>query len=158
MKRVTFFVLFMGILSVMAPQPARAQGQRIGAIINIGFMTKERVSPNWVTLGAEVELPLGTRLSFNPEVTLWETGFRFTGYYIVPGALVNFRIGRLNFGVGAVRRFFVSRYTNNHPSEKIAPKFQVAYRSRNARIALVVIPLSVPHDYVSFGVALGMVF
>lgn len=157
MKRVFSFVLVTGILSAWAPQPARAEGQRIGAFANLGVMTKERISPYWLTLGAELLLPLGTRWSINPEVTLWGSNFRFDSYYVVPGVVVNLRIGRFTLGVGAIKRFWFSRFSNSDSSEKIAPKIQVGYRSRNSRITLIAIPLS-SHNYVSLGVAFGMGF
>jgi hypothetical protein len=157
MKRAFSLVLITGILVVCVPQSGRAEGQRIGFFANLGVMTKEGSSPYWVTLGAEVALQLGTRWSLNPEVSVWGSNFRFDSYYIVPGVVVNFRIGRLTLGVGAVRRFWVSRFSNGDSSEKIAPKIQVGYRSRNSRITLIVIPLS-SRNYVSVGVALGMGF
>jgi len=157
MKRVFSFVLVTGILSAWAPPPARAQGQRIGFFANLGVMTKEGLSPYWLTLGPELVIPLGPRWSLNPEVTIWGSNFGFRSYYVVPGAIVNFRIGRFTLGAGAVRRFWVSRFSSEDSSEKIAPKFQVGYRSRNSRITLIVIPLS-SRNYVSFGVALSMGF
>jgi hypothetical protein len=90
-------------------------------------------------------------------VALWGSNFGFRSYYVVPGAIVNFRIGGFTIGAGAVRRFWFSRYANGGSSEKIVPKIQVGYRSRNSRIALIAVPLS-DHNYVSFGVALGMGF
>jgi hypothetical protein len=96
-------------------------------------------------------------VSFNPEVTLWVSSFGFRSYYVVPGAVVNFRIGRFTLGVGAVRRFWVSRFSNGDSSENIAPKLQIGYRSRNSRITLIAIPLS-SRNYVSVGLALGMGF
>jgi hypothetical protein len=157
MKRAFFIVLIAGILVVCIPQPGRAEGQRIGIFANLGFMTKEGLSPNWLTLGPELMIPVGTRLSFNPEVTLWGSSFGFRSYYVVPGAVVNLRIGRFTIGVGAVRRFWVSRFSNGDSSENIAPKFQIGYRSRNSRITLIAIPLS-SRNYVSLGLALGMGF
>jgi hypothetical protein len=157
MKHAFPLVLITGILVVCVPQSGRAEGQRIGFFANLGVMTKEGLSPYWLTLGPELVIPLGTSLSFNPEVTIWGSNFGFRSYYVVPGAIVNFRIGRITLGVGAVRRFWVSRYSSGDSSEKIAPKIQVGYRSRNSRIALIVVPLST-HNYVSFGVAFGMGF
>ena len=157
MKHAFSLVLITSILVVCVLQSGRAEGQRIGFFANLGVMTKEGLSPYWLTLGPELMIPLGTRWSFNPEVTLWGGNFRFNSFYVVPGALVNLRIGRFTIGVGAVRRFWVSRFSNGDSSEKIAPKIQVGYRSRNSRITLIVIPLS-SRDYVSVGVALGMGF
>jgi len=157
MKRAFPIVLIAGILVVCIPQPGRAEGQRIGFFANVGFMTKEGLSPNWLTLGPELMIPVGTRLSFNPEVTLWGSSFGFRSYYVVPGAVVNLRIGRFTIGVGAVRRFWVSRFSNGDSSESIAPKIQVGYRSRSSRITLIAIPLS-SRNYVSVGLALGMGF
>jgi len=157
MKRSFSLVLITGILVVCFPQSGRAEGQKIGFFANLGFMTKEGLSPNWLTLGAEVGIPLGTRVSFNPEVTLWGSSFGFRSYYVVPGAVVNFRIGRFTLGVGAVRRFWVSRFSNGDSSENIAPKLQIGYRSRNSRITLIAIPFS-SRNYVSLGVALSMGF
>jgi len=155
MKRAFYFFLVTGILVVCVPQSGRAEGQRIGFFANLGVMTKEGSSPYWVTLGAEVALQLGTRWSLNPEVSVWGSNFRFDSYYIVPGVVVNFRIGRFTLGAGAVKRFWYSRFSKSDSSEKIAPKIQVGYRSRNSRITLIVIPLS-SRNYV--GVALGMGF
>ena len=157
MKRAFSLVLITGILVVCVPQSGRAEGQRIGAFFNMGFMTKERISPNWLTLGAEIVLPLGTRWSFNPEVTIWGSNFGFRSYYVVPGALVNFRIGRFTIGAGAVRRFWVSRYSNGGSPETVALKLQVGYRSRSSRIAFIAVPLPA-RDYVSVGLALGLGF
>lgn len=157
MKHVFSLVLITGILVVCFPQSGRAEGQRIGFFANLGVMTKEGLSPYWLTLGPELVLPLGTRWSLNPEVTLWGGNFRFNSFFVVPGVVVNLRIGRFTLGVGAVRRFWVSRFSNGDSSEKIAPKIQVGYRSRNSRIALIAIPLSAL-NYVSVGLALGMGF
>lgn len=157
MNRFSCLFLVTAALTIWAPQPGQAQDQRIGALFNLGFMTKERVSPNWLTLGAEIVIPVGPSWSLNPEVTLWGSSFRFSSYYVVPGILANFRVGRFTFGAGIVRRFWVSRYAHDSSSEKIAPKIQIGYWSRNSRIALMMIPLSA-HDYVSFGLALGMGF
>ena len=157
MKHVFSLVLITGILVVCVPQSGRAEGQRIGFFANLGVMTKEGLSPYWLTLGPELMIPFGTRWSLNPEVTLWGGNFRFNSFFVVPGALVNLRIGRFTIGVGAVRRFWVSRFSNGDSSEKIAPKIQVGYRSRNSRIALIAVPLPA-RDYVSFGVAFGMGF
>jgi len=157
MKRLLSLVLTAGILGFWAPSLIPAENQRIGFLINLGLMTKEGGAPNWLTLGAELMIPVGTILSFNPEVTVWGSNFEFRNYYVVPGALVNFRIGHFIFGAGAVRRFWFSTYANGSSSEKISPKFQVGYRSRNSRIALIVIPVS-SEDFVSFGLALGLGF
>ena len=157
MKHVFSLVLITSILVVCFPESGRAEGQRIGFFANLGVMTKEGLSPYWLTLGPELMIPLGTRWSFNPEVTLWGGNFRFNSFFVVPGVLVNLRIGRFTLGVGAVRRFWVSRFSNGDSSEKIAPKIQVGYRSRNSRIALIAIPLSAL-NYVSVGLALGMGF
>jgi hypothetical protein len=157
MRRALSLALIIGALAVWASPPARAQGRRIGAFFNLGFMTDESASPNWLTLGAELVIPIGTRWSLNPEVALWGGNFRFSSYYVVPGALVNFRVGRFTLGAGAVRRFFFSRYSDGGSSEKFAPKIQLAYRSRNSRLAILAIPIP-SRDYVSFGLALGMGF
>jgi hypothetical protein len=157
MKRAFSLVLITGILVVCVPQSGRAEGQRIGFFANLGVITKEGLSPYWLTLGPELMIPLGTRWSLNPEVTLWGANFGFKSYYVVPGALVNLRIGRFTLGAGAIKRFWISRYSSDDSSEKIAPKIQVGYQSRNSRIALIAIPLR-DHDYVSFGLAFGMGF
>ena len=157
MKRAFFIVLIAGIIVICFPKSGQAEGQRIGFFANLGFMTKEGLSPNWLTLGPELMIPVGIRLSFNPEVTLWGSSFGFRSYYVVPGAVVNLRIGRFTIGVGAVRRFWVSRFSNGDSSESIAPKIQVGYRSRSSRITLIAIPLS-SRNYVSVGLALGMGF
>ena len=157
MKHVFSLVLITSILVVCFPESGRAEGQRIGFFANLGVMTKEGLSPYWLTLGPELMIPLGTRWSLNPEVTLWGGNFRFNSFFVVPGVVVNLRIGRFTLGVGAVRRFWVSRFSNGDSTEKIAPKIQVGYRSRNSRITLIVIPLS-SRNYVSVGVALGMGF
>jgi len=157
MKRFFSLVLVISIFALCTPRAAQAEDRKIGFLVNLGFMTKEGLSPNWLTLGPELMIPVGTRLSFNPEVTLWGSSFGFRSYYVVPGAAVNLRIGRFTIGVGAVRRFWVSRFSNGDSSEKIAPKIQIGYLSGKSRIALIIIPLST-RDYVSFGVALGMGF
>ena len=157
MKRAFSLVLITGILAVCVPMFARAEGQRIGIFANLGVMTKEGGSPYWLTLGPELMIPLGTRWSLNPEVSVWGSNFGFRSYYVVPGAVVNFRIGRFTLGGGAVRRFWISRFSNGDSSEKIAPKIQVGYRSRNSRITLIAIPFS-SRNTVSLGVALGMGF
>lgn len=157
MKRLLSIFLISSILAVCVPRPGQAQGRRIGAYFNMGFMTKEKISPNWLTLGAELALRLGSRWSVNPEVALWGSGFGFNNYYVVPGALVNFRVGRFTLGAGVVKRFWVSRFADDDSSEKIAPKFQVGYQYMNSRIALIVIPLPA-RDYVSYGLALGLGF
>jgi len=157
MKRALALTLIAGVLIAWAHQPGWAQGRRIGAYFNMGFMTKENISPNWLTLGAELVLRLDARWSFNPEVALWGSNFGFNNYYVVPGVLVNFRVGRLMLGAGVVKRFWISRYSDDDSSEKIAPKFQVGYQYMNSRIALIVIPLPA-RDYVSYGLALGLGF
>jgi len=157
MKRLVSLVLTAGILGFWAPSLIPAENQRIGFLINLGLMTKEGGAPNWLTLGPELMIPVGTILSFNPEVTVWGSNFEFRNYYVVPGALINFRSGHFTFGAGAVRRFWFSTYANGSSSEKISPKFQVGYRSRNSRIALIVIPV-LSEDFVSFGLTLGMGF
>jgi hypothetical protein len=157
MKRALSLVLVTGILAVWAPQPGRAEGRRIGFFVNLGFMTKERVSPNWLTLGAEIAIPLGSRWSLNPEVTQWGSSFNFNNYYVVPGVVVNFRFGRVSLGAGVVKRLWISRYSDDDSSEKIAPKIQVGYQFMNSRIALIVIPIP-DRDYVSFGLAFGTGF
>lgn len=157
MKRAFSFFLVAGILAVCVPQSGRAEGQRIGFFANLGVMTKERLSQSWVTLGAEVALQLGTRWSLNPEVSVWGSNFRFDSCYIVPGIVVNCRIGRFTLGAGAVKRFWYSRFSKSDSSEGIAPKIQIGYLSGKSRIALIVVPLST-RDYISFGVALGMGF
>src|SRR4030065_1268284 len=155
MKHAFSLVLLPGILVVCVPQSGRAEGRRIGFFANLCVMTKEGLSPYWLTLGPELVIPLGARWSLNPEVTLWGGNFRFNSFFVVPGALVNLRIGRFTIGVGAVRRIWGSRFSNGDSSEKIAPKIQVGYRSRNSRIALIAVPLPA-RGYVSFGVAVGM--
>jgi hypothetical protein len=157
MRRALSLALIIGALAVLASPPARAQDQRIGAFFNLGFMTKESVSPNWLTLGAELVIPLSAWCSLNPEVTLWGANFRFTSYYIVPGVMVTFRVGRFTLGAGPVQRFFFSRYSDGGSSEKVAPKIQLAYRSRNSRLAFIAIPIA-SREYVSVGLALGMGF
>jgi hypothetical protein len=157
MKRALSLALIAGVLIAWTAQPGRAQSRRIGFFVNMGFMTKENVSPNWLTLGAELVLRLGAGWSINPEAALWGSNFGFNNYYIVPGALVNYRIGRFTFGAGVVKRFWVSRYGDDDSSEKIALKFQVGYHSMGSRIALVVIPLPAG-EYVSYGLAFGLGF
>lgn len=157
MKRGFSIVLITGILVVCIPQSGRAEGQRIGFLANLGVMTKEGSSPFWLTLGPELVIPLGTRWSLNPEVSVWASDFGFSSFYFVPGVVVNLRIGRITLGAGAVRRFWHSRFSSGDFSEKIAPKIQVGYRSRNSRITLIAIPFS-SRNYVSIGVALGMGF
>ena len=157
MKRALSLIFLAGLLALWVPLSAQTGNRKIGFLINLGFMTKEGLSPQWMTLGPELALPVGARLSFNPEVTLWQSGFGFRSYYIVPGALVNLRVGRFTFGAGVVKRFWVSRYSEDDSSENIVPKFQVGYLSGKARIALVAIPIS-RHDFVSFGLTLGMGF
>jgi hypothetical protein len=157
MKRFFSLVLVISIFALCTPRAAQAEDRKIGFLVNLGFMTKEGLSPNWLTLGPELMIPVGTRLSFNPEVTLWGSSFGFRSYYVVPGAVVNLRIGRFTIGVGAVRRFWVSSFSSGDSSESIAPKIQVGYRSRNSRITLIAIPLS-SRNYVSVGLALGMGF
>jgi hypothetical protein len=158
MKRIIFLLLAAATFGLWTPQAVPAEeGRRIGFLFNLGFMTGKGLSLQWGTLGAELALPLGAGWSLNPEVSLWGYHFGFETYYIVPGVLVNFRVGRFAVGVGPVRRFWFSEFSNNGPSEKIVPKFQVGYRSRGSRIALVVIPLS-NQSYVSVGVSLGFGF
>jgi hypothetical protein len=157
MKRAFSLVLITGILFVCVPQSGRAESQRIGVFANLGVMTKEGLSPYWLTLGPELMIPLGARWSLNPEVTLWGGNFRFSSYYVVPGAVVNLRIGRFTVGAGAIKRFWFSRFSTSDSPEKIAPKIQAGYRSRNSRITLIVIPLS-SRNYVSLGVAFSMGF
>jgi hypothetical protein len=150
-------VILAGLLALWVPLSAQRESRKIGFLVNLGFMTKEGLSPQWMILGPELALPVGARLTINPEVTLWGAGFGFRSYYIVPGALLNLRVGRFILGAGVVKRFWVSRYMDDDSSENIAPKFQVGYLSRFTRIALVAIPIS-RHDYVSFGLVLGMGF
>jgi hypothetical protein len=157
MKRLSFLVLAAGILGLAATALSAAESRRVGFLFNLGLMTKEGGSPNWLTIGAELDIPLGTMFSVNPEVTGWGSNFSFHNYYIVPGAMINFRAGRFSFGVGAVRRFWFSSYAEGDSAEKISPKFQVGLRSRNSRIALIIIPFPA-QDYVSFGLAFGFGF
>jgi hypothetical protein len=157
MKRALSLTLIAGVLFAWTAQPGWAQSRRIGFFVNMGFMTKENISPNWLTLGAELALRFDARWSFNPEAALWGSNFGFNNYYIVPGALVNYRVGRFMLGAGVVKRFWVSQYGDDDSSEKIAPKFQVGYHSMNSRIALVVIPLPAG-DYVSYGLAFSLGF
>ena len=157
MKRALSLALVTGILAVWAPQPGRAEGRRIGFFISMGFMTKEKVSPNWLTLGGEIAIPLGSRWSLNPEVALWGSSFSFNNYYIVPGAVVNVRFGRVSLGAGIVKRFWISRFSEDDSSERIIPKIQVGYQYMNSRIALIVIPIP-DGDYLSFGLAFGTGF
>ena len=157
MKRIFSLVLAAGILGLWPLDLRPAEGQRIGFLFNLGFMTKSGASPYWLTLGPELIIPLGTGLSLNPEVTLWGSNFGFSNYYVVPGVLISFRTGRFSVGAGVVRRFWFSNYPSSDSTESISPKIQVGYGSRNSRIALIVIPLS-SQDFVSFGVALGVGF
>jgi hypothetical protein len=158
MKRILLLLLAAATLGLWTPQAVPAEeGRRIGFLFNMGFMTGKELSLQWLTLGPEFALRLGTNWSLNPEVSLWAYHFRFQTYYIVPGVLLNFRVGRFAIGAGPVRRFWFSEFSNKGPSEKIVPKIQVGYRSRGSRIALVVIPLS-NQDYVSIGLSLGFGF
>jgi hypothetical protein len=145
------------LLILCVPLSAQTGNRKVGFLINLGFMTREGLSPQWMTLGPELVLPLGPRFSINPEVTLWGSGFTFRSYYVVPGALINLRVGRWTIGAGPVKRFWISRYMDDDSSESIVLQFQVGYRSRNSRIALVAVPIS-RRNYVSFGLVLGMGF
>jgi hypothetical protein len=157
MKRAFSIVFVAGILALWTPLSAQTGNRKIGFLVNLGIMTKEGLSPQWMTLGPELALPVGAGLSINPEVTLWQSGFGFRSYYLVPGLLIDFRVGRFVLGAGVVKRFWISRYADDDSSENIVPKFLFGYRSRNSRIALVAVPIS-RHDYVSFGLALGLGF
>jgi len=157
MKRALTLVILAGLLAFWAPLSAQTGNRKIGFLVNLGFMTKEGLSPQWMTLGPELALPVGAVVSINPEVTLWGSGFGFRSYYVVPGALVNLRVGRFTIGAGLVKRFWISRYMEDDSSEGIVPKFQVGYLSGKTRIALIAVPIS-RHDYVSFGLAIGMGF
>lgn len=157
MKQLRPLVMLAGLLALGVPLSAQMESRKIGLLFNLGFMTKDGLTPQWMTLGPELVLPVGARLSINPEVTLWGSGFTFRSYFVVPGALLNLRVGRWTIGAGLVKRFWISRYGDDDSSENIVPKFQVGYLSRHTRIALVAIPIS-RHDYVSFGLALGMGF
>jgi hypothetical protein len=157
MKRFFSLVLVISIFALCTPRAAQAEDRKIGFLVNLGFMTRKGTSSPWVTMGPELALPLGTLLSFNPEVTIWGSNFGFRTFYVVPGALANVRIGRFTVGAGVVRRFWVSGYGNGDSSEKLAPKIQLGYRTRFSRISFIIVPLS-SQNYVSFGLALGMGF
>ena len=156
MKRA-FLAAAVVIVALAAARPAPAADRKIGFLFNLGFMTRDDLSPQWITLGPELALPVGTWLTVSPEVTLWGSNLGFRNYYVVPGALINFRVGRFTIGAGAIRRFWVSRFDDGRPAEKIALKIQLGYRSGRSRIALIAVPLPT-HDYVSLGLALGMGF
>jgi len=157
MKRLLAFALAAGSLGLGAPGLFPDEGQRIGFFFNLGLMTKEGGSPNWLTLGAELAIPLGTRFSINPEVTAWGTNFAFHNYYIVPGIVLDFRTGRLVLGAGVAQRFWFSSYGERGSSESLSPKFQVGLRSRNSRIILIIMPIP-SQDFVSLGLAFGIGF
>jgi hypothetical protein len=157
MKRLLTLVLASGLLGFLAPRLSPAEGARVGFFFNLGLMTKEGGSPNWLTLGGELAIPIGTKLSINPELTFWGSNFAFHNYYVVPGLLLDFRAGHVVLGAGVVKRYWFSSYGESSSSESLSPKFQVGYRSRNSRIALVIIPIPA-QDFVSFGLALGMGF
>jgi len=157
MKRLLTLILAAGILGFLGPVLCRAEGQRLGFFFNLGLMTKEGGSPNWLTLGAELAIPLGTRFSINPEVTAWGTNFAFHNYYIVPGIVLDFRTGRLVLGAGVAQRFWFSSYGESGSSESLSPKFQVGLRSRNSRIILIIMPIP-SQDFVSLGLAFGIGF
>jgi len=157
MKRVRPLVILAGLLILCGPLSAQTGNRKVGFLINLGFMTREGLSPQWMTLGPELVLPVGARLSINPEVAFWGSGFTFRSYFVVPGVLLNLGVGRFVLGAGLVKRFWISRYMDDDSSENIVLKFQVGYRTRSSRIALIAVPIS-RHDYVSFGLVLGMGF
>ena len=157
MKRFLSLAILAGLLCLGIPLSAQTPDRKIGFLMNMGFMTKEGLSPQWITMGPEIVLPIGSGFSINPEVTLWGSGFGFRSYFVVPGALVSLRVGRFSIGAGFIKRFWISRYSNDDSSENIVTKFQVGYRSRNSRIAIVAVPIS-RHGYVSLGLAFGMGF
>jgi hypothetical protein len=157
MKRLLLLFLAAASLGLGTPYARPAEGQRIGFLFNMGFMTRDGLAIQWLTLGPEFVLPVAARWSINPEVAVWGSNFGFQNYYLVPGVLVSFRIGRITVGGGAVRRFWFSQYPGGDTSESIAPKIQVGYGSRNSRIALAVIPFS-SKGYVSVGVSFAFGF
>jgi hypothetical protein len=157
MRRLLPLILLAVVIGVWAPALSPAEGQRVGFLFNLGFMTKEGGTPNWLTLGAELAIPLGPNFSINPEVTAWGSNFAFHNYYIVPGILLDFRAGRVVIGAGLTQRFWFSSFGESGLSESLSPKFQVGYRSRNSRIALIIMPIP-SQGFVSFGLALGIGF
>jgi hypothetical protein len=157
MKRLFLFILAAGILGSGTLYAQPAGGSRIGVLVNLGFMTREALYIQWLTIGPEIVIPLGTRLSINPEVAIWGTNFGYRTYYVVPGALINLRVGRLSVGAGVVRRFMISGPARGDTSESVALKLQLGYRSGPSRIAVMVIPFTDP-NFVSFGLAFGIGF
>jgi hypothetical protein len=163
MRTRTFVVatLAAAVLMSAAAIPAAAQprldARPVRLVINLGYVNILS-QPKWVNFGPELEVRLGRLFSLNPDVSIWFGQSFERKVQVVPGAMLNLRLGRFFVGAGAVRR--IPDWPENPTFAEVdrgwlLPKAQVGYLSGPARVTLSMLFVNAADD-VAVGLTIGM--
>jgi hypothetical protein len=153
-RTIAFLIAAMVVLAAAAA-PVRAQRledtRPIRLYVDLGYVNLFSY-PKWLNLGPELEVRLGRRFTFNPDVSLWIRQSGGGNVRVVPGATVNLRLDRLFIGGGAVGR--ISDW-DTLAGGWLVPKAQIGYLAGPTRLTLYGLYLSTSKDVV-MGLTIGM--
>lgn len=115
----------------LAQEPGRVQKKKMEFSLNAGLATNlgggESFEVLLFSLGGQLDIDLGGKFLLSPELLLYSTLTDFSGAVFMPGALVNYKLGRFFVGAGPA---FVLGF-NEDSGFYLYPKFNVGYRGEH---------------------------
>jgi hypothetical protein len=129
-KKVILSFLVMGLLIGGAFARVQAQEKKAAFSLNLGVQTnlyQESSFDNaWFTLDARAGIALGKSFEISPEVmAMVDDSLNFDAVWLYPGLMLNFKLGNLFVGAGAVLPIVI--WERESDSGNPAPKVNIGY-------------------------------
>jgi len=151
MKKVILSSLVMGLLVGGAFSSAQGQERRVTSSLNLGVQTNlfrdSSFDNAWFTLDARFGIPVGRSFEISPEIMVAvDDSLNFSAVWLYPGVMLNFKLGNIFVGAGAVLPVFF--YEGESDSGNLAPKFNIGYS--NGRLNVTAYILTWNEEYLDF--------
>lgn len=133
MKKTIVATIIGGLILAGAVPFLHARENPVSVFLNLGGVWNVWITPQYLTLGVQVDVRFANFLMLSPELNVWFEDFHSGGHHLVPGAVLNLRLGRLFLGGGFASVQTGSTGWIGSPSG-ILPKFNIGYRTRHFQL------------------------
>ncbi|MGD1010245.1 MAG: hypothetical protein ABR951_08865 [Candidatus Aminicenantales bacterium] len=140
MKKTIIATVIWGLVLGGAVPLLQAKENPVSIFLNLGGVWNVWITPQYLTLGLQVDVRFGKLLMLSPELNVWFENFHSGGYHLVPGAVLNLRLGRFFLGGGLAAERIGGGWSGG--SSGIHPKFNIGYRTRHFKLIAAAVPES----------------
>jgi hypothetical protein len=159
MRKTFSGLLIMGLLTVGISRPALGDVRSVKVNLDLGIIKQKRSDSFIFAYGAGVDIPLGLRVIFSPEVQYWTEGFFLFGKkkedQLILGAILNLDMDSFFMGGGLVWLPYGELL-----STKSLIKINAGFRAKHIKISVYLLTdlKTRSDDYDCFGASIGYVF